>query len=85
MSRLVVFSSYDAWIKYYRPDENSSNSRVGYYTKGALVGFLLDAKIREATQNARSAMRGARRTSEVANCSTPPRQWRPTASTSRAT
>jgi len=50
----LAMASYDAWIKYYRPDENSSNSRVGYYSKGAVVGFLLDAKIREATQNARS-------------------------------
>lgn len=40
-------SSWDAWIKLYRPDENSPNSSMSYYTKGAIVGFLLDARIRE--------------------------------------
>ena len=32
-------SSYDAWIKFYRPDENSSNTQVSYYSKGAVVAF----------------------------------------------
>ena len=47
-------ASFDAWIKYYRPDENSANVSVSYYTKGAVVAFLLDAKIRNATKGARS-------------------------------
>lgn len=47
-------SSYDTWIKYYRPDENSKNSQISYYTKGAIVGFLLDAKIRELTEGKKS-------------------------------
>lgn len=47
-------SSFDTWIKFYRPDENSSNSRVSYYVKGCIVGFLLDAKIREVTNNSKS-------------------------------
>jgi predicted metalloprotease with PDZ domain len=38
-------SSYDAWIKAYRPNENSSNTGISYYTKGALVGLLLDLGI----------------------------------------
>ena len=42
-------ASFDAWIKYYRPDENSDNTSISYYTKGAVLGFLLDAKIRKAT------------------------------------
>ena len=42
-------ASYDAWIKFYRPNENSRNTTVSYYTKGAVVGFLLDAKIRRMT------------------------------------
>jgi predicted metalloprotease with PDZ domain len=42
-------ASYDAWIKYYRPDENTGNTSISYYTKGALLGFLLDAKVRKAT------------------------------------
>lgn len=47
-------SSFDSWIKFYRPDENSANSRVSYYVKGCIVGFLLDARIRELTSDARS-------------------------------
>ena len=42
-------ASFDAWIKFYRPDENSRNSRVSYYLKGALVAWLLDAEIRART------------------------------------
>lgn len=42
-------SSFDAWIGHYRPDENSANARVSYYGKGALVAWLLDARIRANT------------------------------------
>jgi predicted metalloprotease with PDZ domain len=38
-------SSYDAWIKAYRPNENSNNTTISYYTKGAIVGLLLDLEI----------------------------------------
>ncbi|MES1241440.1 MAG: PDZ domain-containing protein [Acidobacteriota bacterium] len=47
-------SSFDAWIKYYRRDENSVNSGISYYTKGTAVSFLLDARIRQATGGRRS-------------------------------
>ncbi|MFT7629762.1 MAG: putative metalloprotease with PDZ domain [Mariniblastus sp.] len=47
-------SSYDAWIKFYRPDENSSNTSISYYAKGAVVAFLLDAKIRKLTDGEKS-------------------------------
>lgn len=47
-------ASFDAWIKYYRPDENSNNVSVSYYTKGALVAWLLDARLRRATNGAKS-------------------------------
>ena len=50
----VEEASFDAWIKYYRPNENSSNVSISYYTKGAVLGFLLDARIRAATEGARS-------------------------------
>jgi predicted metalloprotease with PDZ domain len=46
-------ASYDAWIKYYRPDENAANTSISYYTKGAVIAFLLEAKIRKATSGAR--------------------------------
>ena len=42
-------ASFDAWIKFYRRDENTPNSAVSYYTKGEVVAFLLDARIRRAT------------------------------------
>jgi predicted metalloprotease with PDZ domain len=50
----LAMSSYDAWIKFYRPDENSANATVSYYTKGAVVGFLLDMAVRQASGGRRS-------------------------------
>lgn len=47
-------ASYDAWIKYYRADENFVNTGISYYRKGAVVGFLLDARIRRETGGDRS-------------------------------
>jgi predicted metalloprotease with PDZ domain len=47
-------ASFDAWIKYYRPDENSVNSAVSYYDKGSLLGLLLDLEIRRRSNGARS-------------------------------
>jgi predicted metalloprotease with PDZ domain len=47
-------SSFDTWIKYYRQDENSVNSQVDYYDKGAIVGLLLDLEIRKQSKGARS-------------------------------
>ena len=48
--RSIALASIDAWIKLYRPDENTANSSISYYTKGAVVAFLLDAAIRRATR-----------------------------------
>lgn len=50
----VSDSSFDAWIKFYRPDENTPNAVVSYYTKGSLVALALDLTIRAATGEARS-------------------------------
>ncbi|MET0625020.1 MAG: PDZ domain-containing protein [Pyrinomonadaceae bacterium] len=47
-------ASFDAWIKYYRRDENTINSAVSYYDKGAIVGLLLDLEIRGRSNGARS-------------------------------
>ena len=47
-------SSFDTWIKFYRPDENSENTAISYYTKGAVAGFLLDARVRTATGGVKS-------------------------------
>lgn len=46
----LASSSFDAWIKQYRPNENSYNTTVTYYSKGALIAMLLDLRILEATQ-----------------------------------
>jgi predicted metalloprotease with PDZ domain len=43
-------SSFDAWIKYYRPNENSVNTQISYYSKGDLIGTWLDLNIAQATQ-----------------------------------
>lgn len=47
-------SSFDAWTKYYRQDENSPNSIVSYYVKGSLVALCLDLAIRAGTRSRRS-------------------------------
>lgn len=47
-------SSFDAWIKLYRPDENSQNSTISYYLKGGVVCLLLDVAIRERSGGRRS-------------------------------
>jgi predicted metalloprotease with PDZ domain len=47
-------SSFDAWIKLYRPDANSANSQISYYLKGEMVSLLLDLLIRVHHQNQRS-------------------------------
>jgi predicted metalloprotease with PDZ domain len=47
-------SSFDAWIKLYRPDANSGNSQISYYLKGEMVSLLLDLLIRERHGNERT-------------------------------
>lgn len=47
-------ASMDAWIKYYRQDENSANNQISYYDKGDIVGMMLDITIRTASGGAKS-------------------------------
>lgn len=47
-------SSFDAWIKLYRPDANSGNSQISYYLKGEMVSLLLDLMIRASHRNQKS-------------------------------
>jgi predicted metalloprotease with PDZ domain len=47
-------ASFNAWIKEYRPDENSINSQISYYDKGELLGLLLDLEIRRRSDNTKS-------------------------------
>ena len=42
----VAQASFDAWVKYYRHDENTPNATVSYYTKGALVALCFDLRLR---------------------------------------
>ena len=55
----VAQASFDAWVKYYRQDENTPNVTISYYTKGALVALCLDLAMRaEGTGNLDQVMRG---------------------------
>ena len=47
-------SSFDAWIKNYRPNENSNNATISYYSRGAVIGNLLDLEIIAATEGQKS-------------------------------
>lgn len=50
----VAESSFDAWVKYYRQDENAPNAVVSYYTKGSLIALALDLTIRSQTRGKKS-------------------------------
>jgi predicted metalloprotease with PDZ domain len=50
----IADSSFDAWSKYYRQDENAPNAIISYYTKGSLVGLAFDLTIRAKTGGAKS-------------------------------
>jgi predicted metalloprotease with PDZ domain len=47
-------ASFNAWIKGYRPDENTPNSAIDYYNKGDLLGWMLDFEIRSLTAGKKS-------------------------------
>ena len=47
-------ASFDAWIKYYRQDENAANNQISYYDKGEIVNMLLDLTIRGASGGKKS-------------------------------
>lgn len=50
LRQTLAESSFDAWSKYYRPDENTPNEVVSYYAKGALVGLALDLTLRAGSK-----------------------------------
>ena len=54
LKQSVADSSFDAWIKYYRQDENATNAIVSYYTKGSLVALAFDLAIRAQTRDRKS-------------------------------
>src|SRR5262249_29685331 len=47
-------ASFDAWIKYYRQDENAVNNQISYYDKGEIVNLLLDVTVRDASGGKKS-------------------------------
>lgn len=49
-------ASFETWIKYYQPDENSPNASTNYYVKGALVALLLDLKLRAESSSSLDAV-----------------------------
>ena len=55
----VAQASFDAWVKYYRQDENTANATISYYTKGSLVALCLDLTLRQQARSSLDAvMRG---------------------------
>jgi predicted metalloprotease with PDZ domain len=52
----VAQASADAWVKYYRQDENTHNATVSYYTKGALIALCLDLSLRQESQDKRHTL-----------------------------
>ncbi|MGN6229742.1 MAG: M61 family metallopeptidase [Trinickia sp.] len=54
LKQSVAESSFDAWIKYYRQDENAANAIVSYYQKGSLVALAFDLAIRARTDHRKS-------------------------------
>ena len=52
----VAQASFDAWVKYYRGDENTPNSTISYYAKGSLVALALDLALREAGDDGRASL-----------------------------
>ena len=52
----VAQASFDAWVKYYRQDENTPNATISYYTKGALVALCLDLSLRSRNSSLDEAM-----------------------------
>ncbi len=55
MVQSVAEASFDAWVKYYRQDENTPNATVSYYTKGALVALCFDLTLRAESKGGQRA------------------------------
>src|SRR5579884_3179533 len=47
-------ASFDAWIKFYRPDENTPNVSSSYYVQGAVIGWMIDMEIRRNSNGQRT-------------------------------
>ena len=47
-------SSFDTWIRHYRPNENTPNVHSSYYNQGAVIGWMIDMEIRHLTKSSKS-------------------------------
>lgn len=54
LKQTLAESSFSAWNKFYKQDENSPNAIVSYYQKGALAALCLDLLIRSKSRNRRT-------------------------------
>jgi predicted metalloprotease with PDZ domain len=54
LAQTVTEASHDAWIRQYKPNSNTVNSTISYYTKGAIIGFVLDTYIRKESKGRRN-------------------------------
>jgi len=54
LKQTVADSSFDAWTKFYKQDENAPNAIISYYTKGALIALALDLTARQQSNNVKS-------------------------------
>ncbi|MDL2337825.1 MAG: PDZ domain-containing protein [Pseudomonadota bacterium] len=52
----VAQASFDAWVKYYRTDENTPNATISYYTKGSLVALALDLSLRSTASRRKGTL-----------------------------
>jgi len=52
--RSVTDASFDTWIRHYKPNSNTVNSSISYYTKGAIIGFVLDTFLRKESKGRHS-------------------------------
>ena len=50
-NQTVTESSFNAWTKFYKQDENATNAIVSYYNKGAIIALCIDLYIRQQTTN----------------------------------
>ncbi len=57
LTHTVAQSSFEAWTKYYRPDSNTPNITVSYYTKGSLIALCFDLALRQSGQSLDKVMR----------------------------
>jgi predicted metalloprotease with PDZ domain len=51
LQQSIADASFNAWTQLYQADENTSNAFANYYSKGALVAFILDVEIQKRTQS----------------------------------